>query len=368
MLGRDAHHARAVGDDDVARSHAHAAAGDRLVDGGDGQPGAPRQRRHVAREHGERVLHHLLAVAHAAVDHQAGDALELGRQRRQPAEGGDAMPAVVDDEDVAGLRPRRSSCRRLKSSDVKSPRWPVISRTVTARPTQRVPGTIWARPCEHALEGDVVERIGERRRRQRLESLEEARRLRSWACSRRRGMGMSGLCATPAKSYRPAASCTTKDASMPALRHAAPAALVLALLAAGGSPALAANCADEAVTARGEAARYEVLAKAKARGNWRAKVRAMPTLGAALCQLGQGLGRRTIAAARRTASTSAWPSAIPAGIRPFVFSEQADDLALGVDVDGVCRRHPGQARHGHDLTADRHDELGTGREPDLAHG
>ena len=33
--------------------------------------------------------------------------------------------------------------------------------------------------------------------------------------------------------------------------------------------------------ARGDASRFEVLAKAKARGNWRAKVRAMPTLGAA---------------------------------------------------------------------------------------
>src|SRR6185503_1889701 len=35
----------------------------------------------------------------------------------------------------------------LKSSDVKSPRLPVISRTVTARPTHRVPGTIWVRPA-----------------------------------------------------------------------------------------------------------------------------------------------------------------------------------------------------------------------------
>ena len=32
-----------------------------------------------------------------------------------------------------------------------------------------------------------------------------------------------------------------------------------------------------------------------------------------------------------------------------------------------ARRHPGQARHGHDLSADRHHELGTGGEPHLAH-
>ena len=40
--------------------------------------------------------------------------------------------------------------------------------------------------------------------------------------------------------------------------------------------------------------------------------------------------------------------------------EQAHDLAVGADVDGVGRRHLGQARHGHDLAADRDDELGAG--------
>jgi hypothetical protein len=33
------------------------------------------------------------------------------------------------------------------------------------------------------------------------------------------------------------------------------------------------------VRARGEPSRFEVVAKAKARGNWRAQVRAMPALG-----------------------------------------------------------------------------------------
>lgn len=45
------------------------------------------------------------------------------------------------------------------------------------------------------------------------------------------------------------------------------------------APAIAATCADRAVQARGEPSRFEALAKAKARGNWRAQVRAMPTLG-----------------------------------------------------------------------------------------
>jgi hypothetical protein len=45
-------------------------------------------------------------------------------------------------------------------------------------------------------------------------------------------------------------------------------------------PAVAATCAERPVTARGEPSRFELMAKAKARGNWRAKVRALPSLGA----------------------------------------------------------------------------------------
>jgi hypothetical protein len=54
-----------------------------------------------------------------------------------------------------------------------------------------------------------------------------------------------------------------------------------ALIGATASVAAAATCADRPVSARGEASRLEVLAKAKARGDWRAKVRALPNLGAA---------------------------------------------------------------------------------------
>ena len=65
--------------------------------------------------------------------------------------------------------------------------------------------------------------------------------------------------------------------------------LVLAALAAG-NPASAATCADKPVSARGDPSRFEVLAKAKARGNWRAKVRAMPALGAAYADFNKALG------------------------------------------------------------------------------
>ena len=55
-----------------------------------------------------------------------------------------------------------------------------------------------------------------------------------------------------------------------------------AVLATGFAvePAMAATCSDRTVRARGEPSRFEVLAKAKARGNWRAQVRALPDLGA----------------------------------------------------------------------------------------
>jgi len=64
-------------------------------------------------------------------------------------------------------------------------------------------------------------------------------------------------------------------------------ASVLAVIAA--NPVAAATCADKPVSARGDPSRFETLAKANARGNWRAKVRAMPTLGAAYADFNKGL-------------------------------------------------------------------------------
>ena len=46
------------------------------------------------------------------------------------------------------------------------------------------------------------------------------------------------------------------------------------------APAGAVTCADRVVQARGEPSRFETFAKAKARGNWRAQVRAIPSFGA----------------------------------------------------------------------------------------
>ena len=44
-------------------------------------------------------------------------------------------------------------------------------------------------------------------------------------------------------------------------------------------PATAETCASEQIMGRSEPSRYEWTAKAKARANWRTKVRALPGLG-----------------------------------------------------------------------------------------
>ena len=76
---------------------------------------------------------------------------------------------------------------------------------------------------------------------------------------------------------------------MPAIRLSASAAAALAMLALGSTRVAAATCADQPVTARGDPSRFETLAKAKARGNWRAKVRALPALGAAYADWSKAL-------------------------------------------------------------------------------
>src|SRR5262245_35178418 len=57
----------------------------------------------------------------------------------------------------------------------------------------------------------------------------------------------------------------------------------------------------------------------------------------------------------------------PFGSREQADLEQADDLALRVDVDRVGGRHLWKARHGHDLAADRHNELRASRETHFSH-
>lgn len=68
------------------------------------------------------------------------------------------------------------------------------------------------------------------------------------------------------------------------MRATAPAThLKLAVLAVAACalamPAAALTCSEETVQARGEPSRFEAVAKLKARGNWRAHVRAHPKFG-----------------------------------------------------------------------------------------
>lgn len=75
-------------------------------------------------------------------------------------------------------------------------------------------------------------------------------------------------------------------AAIPRSALTAPALLLLALTPA---TAAAATCAERPVAARGDPSRFEVLAKANARGNWRAKVRSIPALGAAYANFSRAL-------------------------------------------------------------------------------
>ena len=76
---------------------------------------------------------------------------------------------------------------------------------------------------------------------------------------------------------------------MPAFLPSVSAASALLLLTLP-TQAAAATCAAQPVSARGDPSGFEVLAKAKARGNWRAKVRAMPTLGATYADFNKAQG------------------------------------------------------------------------------
>ena len=68
---------------------------------------------------------------------------------------------------------------------------------------------------------------------------------------------------------------------MPAIHSARLISVALVLATAAMPAAAETTCAEQPMTARGDPSRFEVVAKATARSNWRAKVRAMPTLGAA---------------------------------------------------------------------------------------
>lgn len=85
---------------------------------------------------------------------------------------------------------------------------------------------------------------------------------------------------------------------------------VALIVCLGALPAAAKTCAERPVMARGEPSRFEVLAKTKARANWRARVRATPALGAAYADFSKALApeyRCTEAGSRFTCTAIAHP-------------------------------------------------------------
>src|ERR1700704_2141835 len=74
--------------------------------------------------------------------------------------------------------------------------------------------------------------------------------------------------------------------------------------------------------------------------------------------------------ARGNPSSTAKRPAFGGPLSPAIANglEQADDLTLSIDVDCVGGRHLRQARHRHDLTADRHHEFGTSGQANLTDG
>lgn len=54
---------------------------------------------------------------------------------------------------------------------------------------------------------------------------------------------------------------------------------IVSLVIAAGTPAVALTCTGEPISARGEPASFEWLAKTKARANWRSRIRIAKNLG-----------------------------------------------------------------------------------------
>ena len=180
----------------------------------------------------------------------------------------------------------------LKSSDVKSPRRPVISRIVTARPTQRVPGTTCASPSitpSNSTSSRALAMVGVARAVNFVRISSETLMLSSAMTESADLRRTPEVVSSPGLVHNRTMSGAMQDRlSISACALVA----VLAALCAPGAPAHAATCADRTVQARGEPSRFEALAKAKARGNWRAQVRAMPSSRTAVRQLEHRPGSR----------------------------------------------------------------------------
>ena len=85
---------------------------------------------------------------------------------------------------------------------------------------------------------------------------------------------------------------------------------------------------------------------------------------APLCAIGKAPAR--VARYLRVGVQST-PGGFPSERTTIKYSEQPFDLARFVEVDVVGGGNPRQAGHGHDVAGNHHHELGTSRQPHLAH-
>ena len=108
---------------------------------------------------------HFLPVAHAAIDDDAGKTSGLGRERGQAAKRRNALAGIVDDEHV----PRRGRLDHIADLEILRPEVTALARDLTHRhrPADAARASHdLAEPDHDAGEGNIVERIGDGRRRQ----------------------------------------------------------------------------------------------------------------------------------------------------------------------------------------------------------
>ena len=165
---RDQHRTVVVDDDHVIRKDRHAAAGDRLLPAGEGQPGDRRWRCHATAPHRQSGAEHARDVAHDTVGDQRGHAALRHSRTQDVAEDACVLHAHrVDDSDTAC----RHGLDRGAGGDRRSPglgRGQVFARRHEAQregPADhpRLPGTQRSR----AAKPDIAQAFLEQQRRER---------------------------------------------------------------------------------------------------------------------------------------------------------------------------------------------------------
>src|SRR5581483_9874266 len=260
----------------------------------------------------------------------------------------------------------------LKSSEVKSPRRPVTSRTVTARPTQRVPGTIWVRPTStpsKATSSSALAMVGVARplNLSRTSSLTLMGPFGGLIGARSTAAGTAGypprhrsrIVARTDAQRRHTHACNFPHRLRISLAHR------LCPRRPGRGGHLRRSAGERArrslaLRGAGQAEGTRQLARQGTRhaDAGRRLRRLQPRTGDVLPVHPRGRAPH-LHRHRQPVPGLATGASLPTGVMPQFreakarqpqgASEQSLDLALVVEADGVGRRHLGQARHGHDL-------------------